>query len=1148
MTLPEKILVLDGAFGTMAQALRLEAEAYRLEGKEAPGCNDVLCLTHPQAVEDIHRQYIDAGADIITTNSFNSNAISLSDYALENRARDIAHAAAIIARKAAEKSNRKVLVAGSMGPTNRTLSLSPDINRPEYRDISYSEMRCAYREQAQALIDGGVDILLVETVFDTLNAKAAISGIRDVSEEVPIIISGTLSDASGRTLSGQTVEAFLISIAHANPLAVGLNCGFGAKHLLPYLRRLAAVSPFPVSVHPNAGLPNVAGEYDETPQMFADDMLEYVREGLVNIVGGCCGTTPRHIAALRAAIDESSAQPRVMIKERDRALCLSGLEPLRINNDFINIGERANVAGSAKFAKLIREGNFVAAVEIVRQQVECGAQIIDICMDDAMIDGAAAMSRFILMLAAEPDIARVPIMIDSSHWDVIEAGLQCTQGKSIVNSISLKEGEKILLERARAIMGYGAAAVVMLFDEKGQADTFKRKIEVAQRAYQLLTGIGFPAEDIIIDPNILAIATGMPEHNRYALDYIEAVRWIKSNLAGAKISGGVSNLSFSFRGNNAVRKAMHSVFLYHAIDAGMDMAIINPQMIGLYEDIEPSLLRRVEDAILCRHEDSADMLIDFAAEMTKSEENALKPSVAEHKLPLDERLSRAMLSGDIASITSDAIEAYEAKGSAIAVVNEMLMPSMERVGRLFGEGKMFLPQVVKSARVMKLAVDALFSVDPALQASDQRTKGAIVLATVKGDVHDIGKNIVSVVLSCNGFKVHDMGVMVEPEEIIGKAIEIGADAIGLSGLITPSLYEMKRVAEEAERRGIDLPIIIGGATTSPLHTALKIAPVTHAPVIHARDAADTSRILAILLSDSREAFIAENARSQEEMAEMAKSESKTNAKKGNIRNQKAKLNKTSASKPITNLTLAEIAEEINWSYFFSAWGIPGKLPEIFSHPIKGDEAKKLYADAKAMLDDIISHGWLEPRIVAKTFDAVGVGDDILLKTSSGRPGVACEHCNDGIRLPMLRGEECVADFVDGQATLFALSAAFGLDALQSRFQDDDYKKIMAKLLADRLTEAFAEKAFPNGCRFAFGYPSVPDHTLKQVAFELLDAENLTGMSLTENYMIKPGESICGIWLPEGHYFQLGALSEGKLSEYARRRNLPLDYLRQFLSI
>lgn len=1147
MTLPDNILVLDGAFGTMAQALRLDAEAYKLDGKPAPGCNDVLCLTHPGAVEDIHTQYIEAGADIITTNSFNSNAISLSDYGLEDRVSDIAYAAARIARKAADKSKRKVIVAGSIGPTNRTLSMSPDINRPEYREVTYKEMRCAYREQAKALIDGGVDILLVETVFDTLNAKAAISGIRDASPDIPIIISGTLSDASGRTLSGQTVEAFMISIAHAHPLAVGLNCGFGAKHLLPYLRRLAAVSPFPVSVHPNAGLPNVAGEYDETPEMFANDMLEYVREGLVNIVGGCCGTTPRHISALKKALEESDARPRINHKEEDSALCLSGLEPLRIHGEFTNIGERANVAGSAKFARLIREGDYAAAVEKVRQQVEAGANVIDICMDDAMIDGVSAMSRFILMLSAEPDIAKVPIMIDSSHWDVIEAGLQCTQGKSIVNSISLKEGEEIFLERARAIMGYGAAVVVMLFDEKGQADTFQRKKEVAQRAYQLLTGIGFPTQDIIFDPNILAIATGMPEHNRYALDYIEAVRWIKSNLPGAKISGGVSNLSFSFRGNNAVRKAMHSAFLYHAIAAGMDMAIVNPQMIGIYDDIEPMLLRRVEDAILCRDEDSADRLIDFAAQMAKSEEKAPEHTSGVQKLPLEERLSRAMLNGDVTSIESDAIEAHEAKGSAIAVVNEMLMPAMERVGQRFGEGKMFLPQVVKSARVMKLAVDALFSVDPTLHTSEQRTKGAIVLATVKGDVHDIGKNIVSVVLACNGFKVYDMGVMVEPEQIVAKAMETGADAIGLSGLITPSLYEMMRVAEEAERQKLNLPIIIGGATTSALHTAMKIAPVTQAPVIHARDAAETSRILSILLSDLRDAFIAENAMLQKEMAKTVMNEEKIKAKKTAVNKPVDKSTHKSGIVPVPNLTLSEIAESINWAFFFAAWGIPGKIPEIFSHPHKGDEAKKLYDDAKEMLSDIIANRWLEPRIVAKTFDAVVDGDDILLKATRG---CSCECCGqpETFRLPMLRGEECVADFVEGKVTLFALSAAFGLEELQHRFQDDEYKRIMAKFLADRLTEAFAERAFPYGCRFAFGYPSVPDHTLKRLAFDILEAEKSIGMTLTENFMIQPGESICGIWLPKGHYFQLGALTESQLAEYADRRNASLDYLRQFLSI
>lgn len=1095
-----KIRILDGAFGTLAQEYRLPEEAYVLDGKTARGCNDVLCLTRPDVVADIHRRYVEAGADIITTNSFNANAISLSDYGLEHRAYDLARRAAEIAKATGR------FVAGSMGPTNRTLSMSPDVSRPGYREIDYEQLRDAYRVQAQGLIDGGADALLIETVFDTLNAKAAISAIRDISPDFPIMISGTLTDASGRTLSGQTVEAFCASVAHARPVSIGLNCGFGAKHLLPYLRRLRAVAPCAVSVHPNAGLPNMSGGYDETPEMFAADMGAYLREGLADIVGGCCGTTPEHIAALKEVAEE--IRPEVVSHTApSRTLTLAGLEPLRVVREanLINIGERANVAGSAKFAKMIREGDYAGAVSVARAQVDAGAQILDICLDDGMIDGVAAMSEFLNLIAAEPEIARVPVMIDSSDWQTIEAGLQRVQGKSIVNSISLKEGEEVFLKRARAVMGYGAAGVVMLFDEQGQADTYERKIAVAQRAYDLLSGIGFPKEDIIFDPNVLAIATGMPEHDAYARDFIEATRWIKSNLPGAKVSGGVSNLSFAFRGNNVVRKAMHSVFLYHAAAAGMDMAILNPQMVTLFDDIAPDLLERVEDAVLFRRADAADRLAELARQLAahNTEERSERQEAKQEVMPLSERIARAMLTGNADAVGADAVEALRERGSAIAVINDLLMPAMERVGQLFGEGKMFLPQVVKSARVMKVAVDAIFAAEPAEAGAEARTHGSIVLATVKGDVHDIGKNIVAVVLACNGFKVLDLGVMVDAQQIIDKAKETGADAIGLSGLITPSLGEMIDVARQADRQGLHIPIIIGGATTSPLHTAVKIAPVTSAPVIHARDAADTARILAALCGDDRADFLSQNASTQ--ARERSRSEGR--AAGASVQRRTSSHNQAVKRMRLADIGLADLVPAINWAYFFSGWGMPGKAPEIFDHPDKGEEARKLYTDARAMLKEIVDNGRLELRAASQTFDAYAEGDDIVL--------------SDGRRLAMTRSADgqCVADFVDGKVTLFALSAAFGLDKLVEEYDGDDYKRIMAKLLADRLTEAYAQVAFPGGCRFAFGYPSVPDHSLKRDVFDILSVPEKIGMRLTETCMIIPGESICGLWLPRGHYFQ-----------------------------
>lgn len=1133
---PGRILVLDGAFGTMAQSRGLPARDYMA----ASGCHDVLCLTRPDVVEDIHRQYLSAGADIITTNSFNANAISLADYGLQSRAREIAREAARIARKAAA-DYPGAMVAGSMGPTNRTLSMSPDVSSPSYRECTWDAMYAAYLDQAAGLIEGGADMILIETVFDTLNAKAAIKAVRDLDPDIPVIVSCTVSDASGRTLSGQTIEAFCASVAHAGAAALGLNCGYGARHLLPYARRMAASSPAGVSVHPNAGLPNIAGGYDETPAMLAADMEPYIAEGLVDIIGGCCGTTPAHIAALAALA--KGRKPRGPQPPRPDCV-LAGLEPLRVSplSNFINIGERCNVAGSAKFARLICEGNYAEAAEIARAQVEAGAQVIDVCMDDAMISAPAAMREFVNLLASEPDIARVPLMIDSSSWPAIVAGMQCAQGKSIVNSISLKEGEAEFLARAREIMAYGCAAVVMLFDEDGQADTCERKIAVARRAYGLLTGIGFPAHDIIFDPNILAVATGMPEHSGYAKAYIDATRWIKRNLPGAKVSGGVSNLSFAFRGNNPVRKAMHAAFLYHAIEAGMDMGLVNPQMVVPYCDIDPRLLKAVEDVIFDTDPDAAERLAREAQRIASDaagEKAGVKPAPAmAEPAEVEARIAAAMLKGDTSQAAALAIEAYAKCGSAIAVIDAMLMPAMQRVGELFGEGKLFLPQVVKSARVMKQAVEAItpyIRAESSKGADGASAKPVVVLATVKGDVHDIGKNIVAVVLACNGYEIVDLGVMAEPEAIVAAAIERGAAAIGLSGLITPSLNEMIRVAQEAERRGLRVPIIIGGATTTPLHTAVKIAPATSAPVIHARDAADTPRILSALLSPGRDEYIADVERAQERLRLAYRlKKSIPDAPQPAAVDVFARPPRL---KPIPHtvveMSVTEAADAIDWGFLFTSWGVPGRYPDILDHPVRGAEARRLFDDAREILSAMAREGSVRLKAVIASVPARRDGDDIAIADADGR---------EIARLPMLRSEsgECVADFVDGHITLFALSGGIGAKEVEERYRaaGDDYSAFMVKFLADRLTEAMAEKLLPGGCRIAVGYPTAPDHSLKSDIFDLLDAENAIGLRLTERFMIDPGEAICGISLPRGHFFDMGSLSDEAVAEYAGRRCLP----------
>ena len=1193
--LQERILLLDGGFGTMVQRYGLSEADYRGERfRELPGqlrgCNDLLNLTRPDIIREIHTRYLQAGADLITTNSFNANAISLTDYGISDLAREIARAAASIARAAADEYTQRNpskprFVAGSMGPTNRTASMSADVSDPAAREVTFSQLAEAYGEQARGLVEGGADVLLIETVFDTLNAKAALYAVDRLGEELgrqlPVMVSGTLADASGRTLSGQTVEAFWVSVSHARLLSVGLNCAYGARQMLPYLERLAAVAEVRVSAHPNAGLPNVMGGYDETPEMFAADVEEYLRRGLLNIVGGCCGTTPEHIFELSKIVGRYA--PRPLPAPRHETV-LSGLEPLRIvpEANFINVGERTNVAGSARFARLIREHNYEEALSVARAQVEAGAQIVDVCMDDGLIDGVEAMRTFLNLMASEPEIARVPTMIDSSKWEVLRTGLEVTQGKSVVNSISLKEGEESFLRRAREIHRYGAAVVVMLFDERGQADTYERKIEVAARAYRLLTEAGFPPEDIIFDPNILAVATGIAEHDRYALDFIEAVRWIKAHLPYAKVSGGVSNLSFAFRGNNAVREAMHSAFLYHAIRAGMDMGIVNPQMLRLYDEIEPELLERVEDVILCRRPDASERLSEYAQQVHQTAgQGQQAPDDAWRAEPLAERIAHALRKGITEHIEEDALEGLRTLGSPMAVIDTLLMPAMEQVGTLFGAGKMFLPQVVKSARVMKRAVAVL---TPYIERSGEQPSakaGRVLIATVKGDVHDIGKNIVSVVMACNGYEIRDLGVMVEPSRIVDEAQAWPADCICLSGLITPSLDEMAHVCEELERRGLRIPVIIGGATTSELHTAVKIAPLYSGVVAHSLNASRNSLILSRLLGPDREAYAGEVKRRQEQLrAEYRRTEAARRLLP--YAEVKRRALEKKPHRPVEPLypgrmvfpdfDVADAAPYIDWNFFFPAWGLAGRYPAILDHPEKGAEARKLFDDAQALLHHIAEEHLLTLQAAVGIFPAHREGNDIVATDAKGR----------NYRFAMLRnqtrGEQnrSLADFIAPEGDwlgCFAVTAGIGLKELTEKFRaaGDDYSAIMAKLLADRLTEAFAEVVhlfvrrrmwgyeggeLPSpeeviaghyrGRRMAFGYPASPDHSLKREAFDLLAVERTTGMRLTENWMIDPGEALCGLLFADAEYFSVGHIDQEQLRDYAARRGLDEETLRRLL--
>ncbi|MEG1982769.1 MAG: methionine synthase [Alistipes sp.] len=1193
--LTHRILLLDGGMGTMVQQYGLTEEDYRGARfadweQRLKGCNDLLALTHADVIQEIHEKYLSAGADVITTDSFNANAISLKDYGLEAYSYEISRAAATIARRAADtfttrNPNKPRFVGGSIGPSNRTASMSADISDPAAREVTFEQLAEAYREQARGLMDGGVDLLMLETFFDTLNAKAAIYAVKELLEErkiaLPLIVSGTLT-TSGRTLSGQTIEAFYTSITQADPLAVSLNCSFGAQALLPHLERLAAVAECRVAAYPNAGLPNVMGGYDETPARFAADVEAYLQRGLVNLVGGCCGTTPAHIFELTKIVSKYAPRP---LPSPKHITTLSGLEPLRIvpESNFINIGERTNVAGSAKFARLIREGNFNEALTVARAQVDAGAQVVDICMDDGLIDGKEAMRHFLNLIAAEPEIARVPVMIDSSKWEVLEEGLRVWQGKSIVNSISLKEGEEAFRQKARKIHRYGAAAVVMLFDQKGQADTYERKIEVATRAYNILTADGFPAEDIIFDPNVLAVATGIEAHDSYARDFIEATRWIKQHLPQAKVSGGVSNLSFAFRGNNTVREAMHAVFLYHAIDAGMDMGIVNPQLLQVYDTIEPELLQRVEDVILCRRTDASERLSDYATTHRQTAEAHAQTSESWRALPLQARMAYAMRNGLDEYIAADALEGYQSLGSSLLVIDQLLMPAMEEVGQLFASGKMFLPQVVKTARVMKGAVNAL---TPYIEQGTQaQNAGRILIATVKGDVHDIGKNIVSVVMACNGYQIQDLGVMVETERIVNEVEKGAVDVLCLSGLITPSLDEMMHVCEELQRRGLRLPVLIGGATTSELHTAVKIAPLYEGVIIHASNANDNCRILAQLAGAGRETYIAEVKAAQQKLREEYLLSTGQRELIPIIEARKEHLTKAveAICTPLhrgvvvfPDFDITDVIPFIDWNFFFPAWDLKGRMPAIFEDPKHGEEARKLYQDAQVLLARIGKEKLLTLQGAVGIFPAVSCKDDIWVTNSKG--GQTC--------LPMLRNQtrgqqhDCLADFIvdkkSGQNDYigcFALSAGVGLKQLTEQFKaaGDDYNAIMAKLLADRLTEAFAEmihrfvrremwgyapqetcsaaeiiRGNYRGLRMAFGYPAAPDHALKKEVFELLSVSRTTQLRLTENNMIDPGESLCGLIFPDAHYFSVGAIDTKQLLNYAKRRGITPEQAKKCL--
>ena len=1210
--LEERIVFLDGAMGTMIQQHRLDEHDYRGErfrgyGRDLKGNNDILTLTRPEIVAGIHRAYFEAGADIVETNTFNSNSISQADYGTEALVPELNYRGASLARKVADEvsrsSGRSAFVAGALGPTTRMTSLSPDVNDPGFRSVTFDALVATYLDAARALVMGGVDLLLIETIIDTLNAKAAIYAAQTLFDEIgvkiPIIVSGTITDASGRVLSGQTAEAFWNSIRHAEPLAVGLNCALGGTALRPYIQELSRIADTYISAYPNAGLPNAFGEYDETPAQTAEILKEYGSSGLVNIVGGCCGTTPEHIRLMRDGLSklERRSIPTIPVKCR-----LAGLEPLNLDDDslFVNVGERTNVTGSAKFRKLIEAGDYAAALDIARQQVAAGAQIIDINMDEGMLDSEAAMVRFLNLVAAEPDIARVPIMLDSSKWSVIEAGLKCVQGKCIVNSISLKEGEEPFLEHARKLRRYGAAAVIMAFDEQGQADTIERKVSISARAYKLLVErVGFPPEDLIFDPNIFAIATGMEEHNGYGVAFIEATRQIKSKLPHAMVSGGVSNVSFSFRGNDPVREAIHSVFLYHAIAAGMDMGIVNAGQLGIYEEINPTLREAVEDVVLNRRADATERLIQMAVQFKGEAGVKPKEDLEWRNWPVAKRLEHALVKGIDDYVVEDTEEARLAFERPLQVIEGPLMDGMNVVGDLFGSGKMFLPQVVKSARVMKRAVAHLIPFiekEKGKGGGERKTNGRMVIATVKGDVHDIGKNIVGVVLQCNNYEVIDLGVMVPCEKILETARRENVDFIGLSGLITPSLDEMVNVAKEMQRQNFVVPLLIGGATTSPAHTSVKIAPQYRSPVVYVKDASRSVGVCQALTTPSqREAFIGkvkeEHERRREQHAgkkvktpEVSLAQARANRRRIDWPAFSPTVPRALGIQTFDDYSLSELLGYVDWMPFFNAWEFAGKFPDILSDPTVGEAASNLYADARRLLKQVISERWLKARAVIGLFPANSVGDDVEIFTHETRTEVA-------MRLSFLRQQkgkpegqphECLADYVAPKSSgvrdyfgAFAVTAGIGIEEHVARFEKahDDYSSIMLKALADRLAEASAEhfhervrrelwgyaghEALTNqqliqeeyrGIRPAPGYPACPDHTEKAKLWKLLDVERNAGIKITESYAMYPTAAVSGWYIghPDSHYFALGKIDRDQVQDYAYRKGFSVAEAEKWL--
>ena len=1206
--LSQRILILDGAMGTMIQRHGLEEMDYRGERFadwhcDLKGNNDLLSITQPTIIQDIHEAYLEAGADIVETNTFGANQVSLADYEMESLSFELNQVSAQLARAAADKfssEDKPRFVAGVLGPTNRTASLSPDVNDPAARNIRFDELVTYYAEATRGLIAGGADILLIETIFDTLNAKAAAFAVEQVFAEdqvrYPVMISGTITDASGRTLSGQVTEAFYNSVRHVQPLAIGLNCALGPDLLRQYVEELSRVCETHVSAHPNAGLPNELGQYDLGPEEMAAQINEWASEGFLNIVGGCCGTTPEHIRAIAEAM---AAQSPRQLPEIKRATRLSGLEPCSIDEDslFINVGERSNVTGSAKFKRLILNGEFEEALDICRQQVENGAQIIDVNMDEAMLDSEAAMVHFLNLIASEPEIAKVPVMVDSSKWEVIEAGLKCLQGKGIVNSISLKEGEEKFLEQASLIKRYGAATVVMAFDEEGQADTEARKVEICQRAYRLLTEeIGFPPEDIIFDPNVFAVATGIEEHNSYGVDFIEATRGIKANCPHALVSGGISNVSFSFRGNNPVREAIHAVFLYHAIQAGLDMGIVNAGQLAIYDDIPEALRDKVIDVVLNQSPDATEALLAIADQYRGDGSANEEPETQEWRsLPIGERLEHALVKGITEFVEGDTEEARQQCDKALEVIEGPLMAGLNTVGELFGAGKMFLPQVVKSARVMKKAVAYL---EPFIQQENQgssASRGKILLATVKGDVHDIGKNIVGVVLQCNNYEVIDTGVMVPAETILRTAQEEQVDIIGLSGLITPSLDEMVHIAKEMERLQLKLPLLIGGATTSLIHTAAMIDPEYSGPSIYVPDASRAVNVANSLLSDElrtrylaevQESYLAAKSRREAQLRER-KLVSLTDARENRVEIDWAGYQPAQANKPgvhlFENIDLKALIPFIDWTFFFHAWELKGSYPKIFKDPKKGEKAQELFDDAQAMLAQITSEGWLQANAIVGLYPANSDGDDIVIYQNDSEQELTRFHfLRKQGKQPKGRFNDCLADFVAPKEQgvkdwvgAFACTAGIGIDEHVKRFEaaHDDYNAIMLKAIADRLAEALAEwlhqqirtdhwgysptESLSNdeliaenyqGIRPAIGYPATPDHTEKDTLWSLLDVEEKAGIWLTESKAMVPTAAVSGLYIshPESRYFAVGKVGKDQIADYAERKSISLEEMETWL--